>query len=186
MLLTHLVTPTACMLHLLQAKLLFTDQGTRYDHTGGARDPSTSAVPNWLSDWRLKLALGSWQLYQELWMELSGAAAACYTRCGRKRNGALMMADIADALMARGNVARTAVVLQRQCRLFLKEGWWELAAAVLPRLLQCQKMLMQVLLLVMCSVCKSCSLTVPLLTYPLAPGCTESPPHRLVLCIASR
>lgn len=39
-----------------------------------------SAVPIWLSDWRLKLALGSWQLYQELWMELSGAAAACYTK----------------------------------------------------------------------------------------------------------
>jgi len=186
MLLTHLVTPTACMLHLLQAKLLFTDQGTRYDHTGGARDPSTSAVPNWLSDWRLKLALGSWQLYQELWMELSGAAAACYTRCGRKRNGALMMADIADALMARGNVARAAVVLQRQCRLFLKEGWWELAAAVLPRLLQCQKMLMQVLLCVTCFVCKSCSLNVSLLTQSVAARCTESTPHRLMFCIASR
>ena len=39
-----------------------------------------SAVPTWLSDWRLKLALGSWQLYQELWMELSGAAAACYAK----------------------------------------------------------------------------------------------------------
>ncbi len=142
------------LLHVLQAKLLSTDQGTCYVYTGGARDPSTSAVPHWLSDWRLKLALGSWQLYQELWMELSGAAAACYTRCGRKRNGALMMPDIADALMARGNVARAAVVLQRQCRLFLKEGWWELAAAVLPRLLQCQKMLMQVLLLVKCFVCK--------------------------------
>jgi len=150
------------LLHVLQAKLMFPIQGTCYDYTGGARDPSTSAVPNWLSDWRLKLALGSWQLYQELWMELSGAAAACYTRCGRKRNGALMMADIADALIARGNVARAAVVLQRQCRLFLKEGWWELAAAVLPRLLQCQKMLMQVLLLVTFSVCDSCSLAASL------------------------
>ena len=79
-------------------------------------------------------------------MELSGAAAACYMRCGRRRNGILMMADIADALIARGNVARAALVLQRQCQLFLKEGWWDLAAAVLPRLLQCQKMLMQVAL----------------------------------------
>lgn len=43
-------------------------------------DIAGSAVPTWLSDWRLKLALGSWQLYQELWMELSGAAAACYTK----------------------------------------------------------------------------------------------------------
>lgn len=43
-------------------------------------DSAGNAVPTWLSDWRLKLALGSWQLYQELWMELSGAAAACYTK----------------------------------------------------------------------------------------------------------
>lgn len=48
------------------------------DMTG--MDNAGSAVPTWLSDWRLKLALGSWQLYQELWMELSGAAAACYTK----------------------------------------------------------------------------------------------------------
>lgn len=174
------------LLHVLQAKLLITNQCTCYFCTGGARDPSTSAVPNWLSDWRLKLALGSWQLYQELWMELSGAAAACYTRCGRKRNGVLMMADIADALMARGNVTRAAVVLQRQSRLFLKEGWWELAAAILPRLLQCQKMLMQVLLLVTCPACKSCSLAISLQSQPLAPGCTASPPHGLMFCIASR
>lgn len=52
-------------------------------------DKAGSAVP-WLSDWRLKLASGSWQLYQELWMELSGAAAACYAVCGRKRNAALL------------------------------------------------------------------------------------------------
>lgn len=65
-------------------------------------------------------------------------------RCGRKRNGTLMQADIADALIARGNVARAAIVLQRQGRLFMREGWWDLAAAVLQRLLHCQKLLMQV------------------------------------------
>ena len=55
-----------------------------------------------------------------------------------------MRGDIADALIARGNVARAALVLQRQGRLFLREGWWDLAAAVLQRLLHCQKLLMQV------------------------------------------
>ena len=55
-----------------------------------------------------------------------------------------MRADIADALIARGNVARAALVLQRQGQLFVKEGWWDLAAAVLQRLLHCQKLLMQV------------------------------------------
>ena len=58
-----------------------------------AGDAANSSVPSWLSDWRLQLALGSWQLSQELWMELSGAAAACYSKCGRKRNGALMQAS---------------------------------------------------------------------------------------------
>lgn len=56
-----------------------------------------------------------------------------------------MRADIADALIARGNVARAAMVLHRQGRLFMREGWWHLAAAVLQRLLQCQKLLMQVI-----------------------------------------
>ena len=55
-----------------------------------------------------------------------------------------MQADIADALIARGNVARAAVVLHRQGRLFMREGWWDLAAAVLQRLLHSQKLLMQV------------------------------------------
>lgn len=55
-----------------------------------------------------------------------------------------MQADIADALIARGNTARAAMVLQRQARLFMREGWWHLAAAVLQRLLHCQKLLMRV------------------------------------------
>ena len=74
----------------------------------------------------------------------SKQSACCRFRCGRKRNGTLMQADIADALIARGNVARAAIVLQRQARLFMREGWWDLAAAVLQRLLHCQKLLMQV------------------------------------------
>lgn len=60
--------------HKLQTRLRFPNPG----RTNGSFEDS--AVPTWLSDWRLKLALGSWQLYQELWMELSGAAAACYSK----------------------------------------------------------------------------------------------------------
>ena len=77
-------------------------------------------------------------------MELSGAAAACYSMCGRKRNAALLRAGIADALVARGKVPRAALVLQRQCQLILREAWWHLAAVLLPRLLLCQKLLLQV------------------------------------------
>ena len=68
--------------HLFSLQLATADRRATADKAG-------SAVP-WLSDWRLKLASGSWQLYQELWMELSGAAAACYAVSGRKRNAALL------------------------------------------------------------------------------------------------
>ena len=63
-----------------------------------------------------------------------------------------MRADIADALIARGHVARAALVLQQQGRLFIKEGWWDLAATVLQRLLHCEKLLMQVCPLALCCV----------------------------------
>lgn len=52
-------------------------------------------------------------------------------------------ADIADALVARGDVARAALILQRHCQLLLREAWWQLAAVLLPRLLHCQKLLLQ-------------------------------------------
>lgn len=81
---------------------------------------------------------------QELWMELCGASATCYSQCGRVRNSLLMRADLADALIARGLHARAAVVIERQCRLILKEGWKALAALVLPRLLKCEQMLSEV------------------------------------------
>lgn len=74
---------TDCVLGVFQHGL--SDGGLYVDRRATADKP----VP-WLSDWRLKLASGSWQLYQELWMELSGAAAACYAVCGRKRNAALL------------------------------------------------------------------------------------------------
>ena len=77
-------------------------------------------------------------------MELCGASATCYSQCGRVRNSLLMRADLADALIARGLHARAAVVIERQCRLILKEGWQALAALVLPRLLKCEQMLSEV------------------------------------------
>ena len=53
-------------------------------------------------------------------------------------------ADIADALVARGDVARAALILHRHCQLLLREAWWQLAGVLLPRLLHCQKLLLQV------------------------------------------
>lgn len=63
---------------------------------------------------------------------------------GRRRVAALMRAEVAEVLVARGLVARAAALVEQQCRLFLAEGWPRLAAALLPRLIVCQKALMQV------------------------------------------
>lgn len=81
---------------------------------------------------------------QDLWVELSGAAGTCYVVAGRRRVAALMRAEVAEVLVARGLVARAAALVEQQCRLFLAEGWPRLAAALLPRLIACQKALMQV------------------------------------------
>ena len=105
---------------------------------------SPSEAPKWASDWRLKLALASGRLYEELWMELSGAAASCYTLCGRQRNGVLMWADVTEVLMARGLVTRAAANLDRQCTIMHRNRWWRLVAAIGPRLLECQSLIMQV------------------------------------------
>ena len=78
-------------------------------------------------------------LYEELYIELSAAAARSYALCGRLRNAALMRADAADALAARGAHAAAAALYERQARLFLREAWDQLAALVLPKLARCQK-----------------------------------------------
>lgn len=67
------------------------------------------------------------------------ASESCCTTCT-----VVCRADVANALMARGDTARAALVLQRQCQLLVREAWWQLAAIMLPRLLQCQKLLLQV------------------------------------------
>ena len=67
----------------------------------------------------------------------------------------MFRADIADALVARGDVARASLVLQRHCQLLIREAWWHLAAVLLPKLLHCQKLLLQVVTL--CSSILHCS-----------------------------
>lgn len=62
----------------------------------------------------------------------------------------MFRADIADALVARGDVARASLVLQRHCQHLIREAWWHLAAVLLPKLLHCQKLLLQVVTLQLC------------------------------------
>ncbi|KAK9858891.1 hypothetical protein WJX84_005283, partial [Apatococcus fuscideae] len=71
--------------------------------------------PAWVSDWRLKLALADAKQFQDLWVELSGAAGRCYVAAGRRRVAALMRAEVAEVLVARGLVARAAALVEQQC-----------------------------------------------------------------------
>ncbi|KAK9806020.1 hypothetical protein WJX73_006019 [Symbiochloris irregularis] len=103
-----------------------------------------AAIPEWLSHWRLKLALSSPAHYQELWVELSLAAAACYSAAGRKRNAALLRAEVGQALAAAGVHAPAAQALARQTGMFLDQRWLLLSATLLPHLASCHRALSQV------------------------------------------
>lgn len=74
-------------------------------------------------------------------MELSSAAARCYTACGRRRAAAAMHADVAVVLDARGHAAAAAALFRRQAALLLREGWPQLAAPVLQKLAACQEVI---------------------------------------------
>ncbi|KAI7835534.1 hypothetical protein COHA_010562 [Chlorella ohadii] len=106
--------------------------------TAAAAAATATNLPVWLVHWRLRAALSSQQLFTELFIELSEAAAKCYSQCGHLRNAALLRADVADALVKAGQLERAAQLYGRQCRTFLREGWHALAAATLPKLAACQ------------------------------------------------
>lgn len=85
------------------------------------------------------VTLGRWPCAaaQELWLELSRCAAMCYKRGGRRRNAALLRAEVADAL-AEAGAARDAVsLLSSLAQEVLLEGWLSLASVLLQRLLAC-------------------------------------------------
>ena len=72
---------------------------------------------------------------QELYKELSGAAAASYTAAGYRRTGERMLEKVADVLAQRGARFEAAAMVQRQARQFLAEGWLCLAAPLLLKLM---------------------------------------------------
>jgi len=78
-------------------------------------------------------------MYEELYMELSNAAAQCYALAGRLRNAGLMRSDVADALASRGNGTAAAALYERQTRLFLAEAWHQLAGLLLRKLARTQQ-----------------------------------------------
>ena len=81
---------------------------------------AAAGLPPWLVHWRLRAALSSQQLFTDLYVELSEAAAVCYSQCGHLRTAALLRADVADALVKAGSLQRAAGLYERQCRTFLR------------------------------------------------------------------
>lgn len=81
---------------------------------------------------------------QELWLELSGAAACCYTAAGWRRTGEVMVCKIAEMLIQRGQAVSAAAIMQRQARQLLGEGWLQLSGHTLKNLLDCHTLLYQV------------------------------------------
>lgn len=116
----------------LQVVSLLGDRGGRTAAKAAALPPAPDAaaaaaaaatnLPVWLVHWRLRAALSSQQLFTELFIELSEAAAKCYSQCGHLRNAALLRADVADALVKAGQLERAAELYGRQCRTFLRWG----------------------------------------------------------------
>lgn len=83
---------------------------------------------------------------QDLWLQLSSAAALCYTSAGWRRTGELMVCRVAELLVQRGQAVAAANVMQRQARLFLSEGWLLLGTHVLRDLLDCHLQMYRVLI----------------------------------------
>ena len=81
---------------------------------------------------------------QALWAALSCAAATCYAAAGRRRNAALLRAEVAITV-CNGKCNREAMaILASQSAAFLGEGWFAPASMLLSRLLAAQKELLPV------------------------------------------
>lgn len=86
-------------------------------------DPSIA----WISEWRLQLALsgsdsGSGSC-QDLLLQLSLLAAACYSRAARPRNAILLYADVASVCAGQGRHEAAAMLLDVALQRAAEEGW---------------------------------------------------------------
>lgn len=125
-------SPATCCgsLCVLQLVSLLADRGLRLPAKAAALPPApdnaaaaaaaAANLPVWLVHWRLRAALSSQQLFTELFIELSEAAAKCYSQCGHLRNASLLRADVADALVKAGQLERATELYSRQCHTFLR------------------------------------------------------------------
>ncbi|CAM6089694.1 unnamed protein product [Calypogeia fissa] len=94
-----------------------------------------------ITDEILHKALSSADGFEEMYMELTRAAADNYHRSWRKRHGVVLDGEVAAVYYRRGNLDSAAKLYEKVCALYAGERWNALLAEVLPRLSDCQKQL---------------------------------------------
>ncbi|KAJ7527532.1 hypothetical protein O6H91_16G059700 [Diphasiastrum complanatum] len=94
-----------------------------------------------ITDERLKKALSSVEGFEELYLELTRAAADNYHRSWRKRHGVVLDGEVAAVYFRHGNYDSAAKLYEKVCALYAGERWHALLAEVLPQLVECQKQL---------------------------------------------
>ncbi|BBN01122.1 trafficking protein particle complex subunit 10 [Marchantia polymorpha subsp. ruderalis] len=92
-------------------------------------------------DESLQKALSSVAEFEELYLELTRAAADNFHRSWRKRHGVVLDGEVAAVHYRRGNLDSAAKLYEKVCALYAGERWHALLAEVLPRLSDCQRQL---------------------------------------------
>ncbi|GMH45221.1 hypothetical protein BSKO_13178 [Bryopsis sp. KO-2023] len=120
------------------------DSSQEHQEVGGAPTTSGPSISpfsmdreNWMSDWRLRRALSSDDLFEDLFVEVTLAAAWCYSRTGRVRTSAVLRSDVAPLLLRHGLVSASQQLYQMKSDMYFREGWDTLKAQVLPQMAAC-------------------------------------------------
>lgn len=90
---------------------------------------------------KLEAALSSVEGFEELYVELTRAAADNYHRSWRKRHGVVLDGEVASLHYRHGNYDSAAKLYEKVCAMYAGDGWHALLAEVLPNLAECQKQL---------------------------------------------
>ncbi|XP_060535184.1 trafficking protein particle complex subunit 10 [Cylas formicarius] len=117
-------TPTSEQLHIVVG--LSAGMG---DNPGPPNDPSPTD--------KLKEVLCSQELFNKLYLELAELAMGTFKHVGRLRMARLVGKDVASFYLLLGETQKTAAFLGDALRMFLKEGWHELAAQTQLEVAEC-------------------------------------------------
>jgi len=132
---------------------------TNGDGVPAAAQPSTKATAGvetaaltppvhlqWVSDWRLRAALSSPELWEDLLLQLRVVSAVCLSNAGRPRNAALLWADVGLLFLRLGHTHMAHRMLENLCMTAAAERWDAIMASLLPHMIQCQILLGHVML----------------------------------------